>query len=122
MSVDVFGRALNKSKESLQGPAGIGFTFTRNGNFNIENRKLCNVASAVELSDAVNLKDLKSVDEKVDKIVLEFKSLNTNVKKVENSLDKLLNILKKLEYIHAKSDPSNLHDTTIFATLEELSR
>lgn len=111
---------MNRSKGTLQGPPGIGFTFTRNGNFNIKNRKLSNVASAVELSDAVNLKDFKSVEAKVDKIDFDLESLNTNVKKLESILNKLISILKKLENSQEKSGSLKIHNTTIFASLNDI--
>ena len=64
MSVDVFGRTLFRAREVHQGPPGIGFSLTDDGNFDLENHKLCNVASAIDLTDAVNLKNLKVSEEK----------------------------------------------------------
>lgn len=46
MSVDVFRRTLIRAKEVHQGPPGIGFSLTDDGHFDLENHKLCNVASA----------------------------------------------------------------------------
>ena len=59
MSVDVFGRSLIRAGEVQQGPSGVGFSLTEDGDFDIEKHRLCNVASAVHLTDAVNLQDLE---------------------------------------------------------------
>ena len=58
MSIDVFGRHLGSSKVA-KGPPGIGFNLTKTGNFDLEQKKLCNVADAVDDSDAVNLNILR---------------------------------------------------------------
>lgn len=87
MSIDIFGRTLVKTGEVRQGPAGIGFSLTEEGNFNIENHRLCNVASAVKLTDAANLGNLKSLEEKFskslhetqEKFLKEFTSLKSKI-------------------------------------------
>lgn len=66
MSVDVFGRTLASVKE---GPQGVGFLLTKEGDFDIEKRRLCNVAPAIELSDAVNLESLKIVEERLNELI-----------------------------------------------------
>lgn len=54
MSVDVFGRSLNRTTFK-RGPPGIGFRITRDGQYDLENKRLCNIAAAEEDNDAVNL-------------------------------------------------------------------
>lgn len=54
MSVDVFKRQLISAKKIYLGPAGIGFNLTLDGNLNIYNKRLCNVAPAIDLN-VVNL-------------------------------------------------------------------
>lgn len=66
MSVDVFGRTLASVKE---GPQGVGFLLTKEGDFDIEKRRLCNVAPAIEPSDAVNLESLKTVEERLNELI-----------------------------------------------------
>lgn len=66
MSIDVFGRTLVRANE---GPQGVGFVLTKDGDFDIEKRRLCNVAPAIEPSDAVNLESLKVVEKKLDELV-----------------------------------------------------
>lgn len=94
MSVDVFGRTLIRAKEVHQGPPGIGFSLTDDGHFDLENHKLCNVASAIDLTDAVNLKNLKVLEEKLNE------SLSNSEKKFKKDL---VNLEKKFQ-----SELSNL--------------
>lgn len=55
MSVDKFGRHSTSSKfKPIRGPPGEGFHFTNDGNYNIQNKRLCNVAEPKLSSDAVN--------------------------------------------------------------------
>ena len=55
----MFGRRLVESKEVHRGPPDIGFSVTTTGNFDIENKLLCNVAEAQNDTDAVNLAQVK---------------------------------------------------------------
>lgn len=65
MSVDVFGRQLDKSASvknrglsGLPGPpgkAGIGFKLTEDGHYDMENKRLCNVATPEQQDDAATL-------------------------------------------------------------------
>lgn len=55
MSVDKFGRHSNQLKtKGIKGPPGNGFKLDINGNYNIDNKLLCNVQDAVGSKDAVN--------------------------------------------------------------------
>lgn len=72
MSIDVFGRTLIKAREVHQGPAGIGFSLTKVGDFDIGKHRLCNVASAIDPTDAVNLDNLTLVEEKLNKALSEL--------------------------------------------------
>lgn len=60
MSVDVFGRTLIDNKKVKKGPPGIGFLLTDDGNFNIDGKRLCNIASPEDSNDAINLNFLKT--------------------------------------------------------------
>ena len=79
MSVDVFGRHIGSEKGS-QGPPGIGFNLTSKGDFDIGDRKLCNIADPVENSDCVNLKtlreEIKELKEEVLKLINQEKTLD----------------------------------------------
>lgn len=76
MSVDVFGRTLIRANQVQRGPPGIGFILTEEGNFDVEKRKLCNVASATDSSDAVTLDNLKHIENNI-------KNLNQSLEKLE---------------------------------------
>lgn len=66
MSIDVFGRTLVRANE---GQRGVGFVLTKEGDFDIEKKRLCNVAPAIEPSDAVNLECLRNIEKKIDELV-----------------------------------------------------
>ena len=74
MSVDVFGRSLpdTVNRELLKAPPGIGFSLNEAGNFDIEKKRLCNVANAVEKRDAVNLNELETKIAQTDEIIKGF--------------------------------------------------
>ena len=60
-SVDIFGRQLlKKRKYSLdgqrRGPPGEGFKFTTDGHYDIAGKKLCHIADAEDVNDAVSKK------------------------------------------------------------------
>ena len=65
MSVDLFGRTLPSKKGIIKGPPGIGFNLTVKGDFDLEEKRLCNVAKPQEPSDAVNLKYLTDAVQKL---------------------------------------------------------
>lgn len=82
MSVDVFGRQLIRSKEVLRGPPGIGFSLTTESNFDIQNKRLCNIGTAVDSTDAVNLAKLESSLEDLDKKI--HKAIHRLERKFDN--------------------------------------
>lgn len=62
MSVDVFGRQLEKNAgASDRGPPGIGFKVTADGNYDIDNKRLCNVLDPVNQNDAATLNVVQSL-------------------------------------------------------------
>ena len=68
MPIDVFGRPLeNKKKELNRGPLGAGYKFTPDGDYDVDYKRLCNLASPAQPSDAVNLFTLTQVLEKYRK-------------------------------------------------------
>lgn len=55
MSVDKFGRHSDGLKvKGAKGPPGNGFKLTSDGNFDVDNKLLCNVGDAVGDKDAIN--------------------------------------------------------------------
>ena len=51
------------SKPGPPGPPGIGFKLTDDGNYNIDGKRLTNVADSTDDNDVVNLKVLKNYTE-----------------------------------------------------------
>lgn len=63
MSVDVFGRILEGRKTSvIKGSPGIGYKLTKDNHYDIDSKRLCNIADPQESGDAVNKRFL--LDEK----------------------------------------------------------
>lgn len=60
MSIDKFGRFNRHTRINVvRGPAGEGFRLTDEGDYDIENKRLCNVGDVVSEEDAVSFKILK---------------------------------------------------------------
>lgn len=92
MSVDICGRPLaTKEGVILRGPPGIGFIKTDSGDFNIENKRLCNIGRAVNGEDAVNLN-----------LLLEYEtSIEIELKRIEEIVDEKSNkALEEYNHIH----------------------
>lgn len=70
MSVDVFGRSLKTSVRVFKGPPGHGFIQTNSGDYDIQQKKLCNVGEAVAENDAVNLQLLKKYTRKIEQEIV----------------------------------------------------
>ncbi len=68
MGVDVFGRRTEKP-EATRGPPGIGYKLTQEGQFDVENKRICNLAAPVDRGDAVNLKTLQHVIKEQQKAI-----------------------------------------------------
>lgn len=81
MSLDKFGRYKSGvgSGNLTKGPKGDGFRFTKEGNYDINNKKLCNVAKATEPTDGINYENLNTEIDKIKQYVLDL----------ENKLDKI---------------------------------
>lgn len=90
MSVNVFGQPLSSSKFNApgrRGPAGRGFKLTLEGNFDIEKRRLCNLADPQDAADAVSLHSLK---EKLFKEIQPVRDDSTKLKsEIHNSAKSL---------------------------------
>ena len=55
MSVDVFGRKQRSGGGGCRGPPGVGYKLTADGQYDADNKRLCNVALPKQLNNAVNL-------------------------------------------------------------------
>ena len=90
----------------LQGTPGIGFSLTKDGNYDMNNKKLKNVGEGVESSDVVTKHQLEvSLNSKLDKDLL-----NSYVKKnspeVGGDLDKKGHSIKNLKVTSLGGDAS----------------
>ena len=82
MSVDVFGRNLKRAGGS-RGPPGVGFKVTSSGQYDIDNKRLCNIAESKHSGDAVNLDTLQRI------VRMEITSLHEVIAKLRKDLDNL---------------------------------
>lgn len=85
MSVDVFGRKLGGA-ESNRGPPGVGYKITEDNQYDLENKRLTNVGTAINPDDAVNLKTVRNI-------------LKAELEKVHDTLSKLKTNMKKLDRV-----------------------
>lgn len=107
MSVDVFGRQLVNSKEIIKGPPGIGFALTVEGDYDIQNKRLCNVDDPLKDEDAVNLQTLNSHMEESHN---EFNALLDRITIVEVNIEKKIKRLTDL----VESLKTTVHEKTVF--------
>ena len=76
----MFGRNLGKT-EGSRGPPGVGFKVTADGHYDMENKKLCNVAEPQQPIDVVNLETLRNI------IKIEIRGLFDITTRLRTSLD-----------------------------------
>lgn len=86
MSIDVFGHVFVENKEIIKGSPGLGFQLTNEGNFDIQDKILCNVADAIGSNDAVNL---RTVEKLLQDIVNKFDKIEKRVRHLESQLQLL---------------------------------
>lgn len=80
--MDVFGHKLGEIKGS-RGPPGVGYKLTTEGHYDLDNKKLCNVAAPSEPNDAVNLETLSRM------IKMEIRSLYEITARLRSEIDDL---------------------------------
>lgn len=85
MSVDVFGRNLKKN-EGSRGPPGFGFKITSDGQYDLDNKRLCNVAAPHLLNEAVNLDTLHRI-------------LRTEIQRVTDASARFTSDLNNLDFV-----------------------
>lgn len=106
MSVDVFGRTLTPSNNRIphQGPAGVGFRLTADGNYDLSGKRLSNMADPVDDNDAITLKAMRDL----------YKSLKVNITEISRKISKLeyhqkqqLHYIKQHKEVHTKKSITN---------------
>lgn len=130
MSLDKFGRSIHKEAQGashLLSPYRHGFTFTSDGNIDVENLKLCNVHNPHDKKDAVNkayVDDHISVLKKEFHTVIQMpadieRKLVADKKKISESFNDLKSlILKKINKL--ESDQATI--TNRIVALEKHTR
>ena len=111
MGVDVFGRRLVESKEVHRDPPGIGFSVTTSGDFDIENKLLCNVAEAQNDSDAVNLALVNKLNsELLNKILSTITGMKADLKQevIDNLKKEIKESLKSELEVDIKENTANI--------------
>ena len=92
MSVDVFGR--KQRSGGSRGSPDVGYKLTADGQYDTDNKRLCNVALPKQLKDAVNLDalqiELRSVHEVTICICSDLDILEEIVEKHRYDMDKKL--------------------------------
>lgn len=100
MSVDIFGRS--QSGRVTRGPPGVGFSLTESKDFDLKQKRLCNLGEAIENSDAVNLNVLersnslqelllkKYIDDKIDTWATQFNKQYHEKYVLKNELEDIL--------------------------------
>lgn len=97
MSIDVFGRHSKRAESTSRDLPGIGFKVTSEGHYDMNNKRLCKVAEAQELNDAVNLnmvqhmiqRELQTIYDVVASLRTEVVNNNMMIKTLENSTENL---------------------------------
>lgn len=118
MSVDVFGRQLVRKSVNRngipgsRGPPGKGFILTPNGQYDMNNKRLCNLAEPVEQNDAVSVKVMQSVVQQEVRLVYNVTSSMRN--DIDNH-DVMIGGLEKNLEAHMK------HQIEVDEALEELT-
>ena len=113
MSVDVFGRQWVSEKEIQVGPRGYGFNFTTSGNFDINNKRLCNVGDPIDISDSVNLQFLTKKIEIINKTIDDLSDALDLLKKETVNYTKHMENFKKDTLAAIKRRPSHYRDLSI---------
>lgn len=99
MSIDKFGRQMVKrggGVDNMRGPKGDGFHFTSDGSYDIQNKRITNIASAIDPTDAVNLNLLRSKLTTLETDV--SNSVHTKISNVETKINNLTKDLTKITH------------------------
>jgi hypothetical protein len=102
MSVNIFGYRF-KSKDAstvvLRGPAGIGFKYLDNeGNFDIQNKRLANIARPDDENDAVSLRYVNELMDNI-KTLLIHKMDDVNSSSNQNIINVKTELINKISQL-----------------------
>lgn len=82
--VDVFGRYLLGRNQSVRGLPGYGYKRTSEGDYDIDKKRLCNIANPIQDNDATTLNIVHKIVED------SYLSVKADLKNVHNSLATLI--------------------------------
>lgn len=132
MSVDVFGRQLlnNKRVRSYagpRGPPGEGYKIIGDGQFDISNKRLCNIADAVNINDAASVKVvramMKSEIQAVDQTITSLKDSTDNNYSMINALNAIIENIKLMnEEKSTKAEELSMRNAEIIQQLDSRIR
>lgn len=117
MSIDKFGRRLINEKirsVSSRGPPGVGFKTTADGQYDIDNKRLCNIADPQEPNDAVSLKTLEIITRQAF-AALEHamtKAFEESIRLTLDALESKLNARIDREHSHAFQEDQRIWSLT----------
>lgn len=113
----MFGRQLGRT-EGSRGPPGLGFKPTADNQYDVENKRLCNVADALGKTDAVNLVTVEHLVQDTAHLIIDhFKPITAELNRLRGEIhstvaeslkpiDAELTLLKKiLEDLTLKLQP-----------------
>ena len=106
MIIDVFGRHSKRVRASGRDPPGIGFKIKPEEHYDMDNKRLLNVAEAKEQKDAVNLNLLQRlVQQEIQTVYTVTSSMRTNIDN-NNAMIQILNsnISEKLQNLQADAE------------------
>lgn len=130
MSIDIFGRQLVKNEVRIgssinRGPPGDGFKINMDGNYDMDNKRLCNIGDPVDDHDAISAKfmrdllqeQMKSMRHTIDSNMGMVEFLQNMMDRCSEVIDRMEVRLKTLEgvitkdmYIVSNSEISNDED------------
>ena len=117
MSVDVFGHSLSKSDGLyIRGLPGIGFEMTKDGQYDMQNKRICNLADSVLNNDAVTFNTLKTEINNVKRECIDKinKVKNESTDEIKSELQNEIDTYKrelyyaKLEVVKLQENITNL--------------
>lgn len=108
MSINVFGHIFRKSEGDNRGHPGIGYKITSDGQYNIENKRLCNVGDPKEINDVINLvtlqKEINSLKNDQEKLNIMMGNVNKIfLEKIRNLQNDIITIKEIIAQIIDKN-------------------
>lgn len=102
MSVDVFGRQLTAIKRGgSRGPPGEGFKITPDGQYDMVNKRLCNLADPLDRNDAVSISAMQNAIQQEVRLVY---AITTSLRNNVDDLDLMIRALESQFHENVKNE------------------